>query len=739
MEGSLWAAAQEDEQRPEIDVDELQSLFAMAAPAKPAAAAERKGVEAKPQRVNLIDLRRANNCEIMLTKVKMPLPEMLAAILRLDDKSLDTDTVENLIKFCPTKEEADTLRAYDGDKSLLGKCEQFFLELMSVPRIEAKLRVFSFKIEFNAQVEELKKTLTLIISAAKEVRESETLTRVMRQVLELGNIINQGTARGGAKAFKLDSLSKLGDVRAVNNKMTLMHYLGKTLQKMPDLAEFYKELSHLEPASKVQLKALLDERQAVLKGLEKVEAELAAAENDGPASEAFSKVLREFYDGAKGEEEKLNELYREMDKTADLVVRYFGEDPTRKPFEDVCKVLVDFMNNYQKAVEDNKAQEEAEKKKKEKEEKERAEKERHGKNKADVPPSPNKPTLTFKSSSPPALTGSPSRRRTAGDEPLDEPAASEAPKVPRFLQNMKNLDRGSKPFKMLDVDVSQLGRGRAALRKSSDEGKPAAASEAEKLKKKVGFGSTFAVRGEADPRNGAEKKGEDQPKEETSGAGKSGTNSTSEGTEKEGESAGRTVGTGEPPVESVPRPEKPKSRRTSFPSGNKPTQNDGTVLGTEGPGEANGKTENGRLEELDLGTPMKDLMVRVRRKSGEFVRDGEGSPSSPQGLAERRKVSTPKSLDFRERLAVRRAGLSSPRETASPSPSSDRVRRTSGSPGSVRSSDSPLGKAMDGAETEEETRNGETEEGQRNGETEQGSGAKLLQNTTLETGDDKTK
>jgi uncharacterized protein YihD (DUF1040 family) len=64
----------------------------------------------------------------------------------------------------------------------------------------------------------------------------------------------------------------------------------QTLQKTPELAEFYKELSHLEPASKVQLKMLLDERQSVLKGLEKVEAELAAAENDGPTSAGFAKV-----------------------------------------------------------------------------------------------------------------------------------------------------------------------------------------------------------------------------------------------------------------------------------------------------------------------------------------------------------------------------------------------------------------------------------------------------------------
>lgn len=54
----------------------------------------------------------------------------------------------------------------------------------------------------------------------------------------------------------------------------------------------------------------------------------------------------------------------------------------------MCKVLVDFINNYQKAVEDNKAQEEAEKKKKDKEEKEKAEKERQEKSKADRPASP---------------------------------------------------------------------------------------------------------------------------------------------------------------------------------------------------------------------------------------------------------------------------------------------------------------------------------------------------------------
>lgn len=80
----------------------------------------------------------------------------------------------------------------------------------------------------------------------------------MQTILTLGNALNQGTARGtyvtqiqidyffmmpirlklisvfffldlsgSAVGFKLDSLLKLSDTRARNNKMTLMHYLCK--------------------------------------------------------------------------------------------------------------------------------------------------------------------------------------------------------------------------------------------------------------------------------------------------------------------------------------------------------------------------------------------------------------------------------------------------------------------------------------------------------------------------------
>ncbi|CAI0410240.1 unnamed protein product [Linum tenue] len=341
VQGSLWADSQRQESQsraPEIDISELESLFSAASVSEGSAASRigaRRGSNInKPEKVQLVDLRRAYNCEIMLSKIKIPLPEMINAILALDSSVLDIDQVENLIKFCPTKEEIETLKNFTGNKETLGRCEQFFMVLMTVPRVEAKLRVFAFRITFSSQVSDLRGNLNTVNDAAREVKESEKLRQIMQTILTLGNALNQGTARGSAVGFKLDSLLKLSDTRARNNKMTLMHYLCKLLaEKMPTLLDFGKDLAHLEAASKIQLKTLAEEMQAVSKGLEKVEQELAASENDGAISAGFQKVLKNFLHTAEAEVRSLISLYSEVGRNADGLSQYFGEDPARCPFE----------------------------------------------------------------------------------------------------------------------------------------------------------------------------------------------------------------------------------------------------------------------------------------------------------------------------------------------------------------------------------------------------------------------
>ncbi|KAL1532414.1 hypothetical protein AAHA92_32429 [Salvia divinorum] len=355
MQGSLWAETQKPEEAskaPELDLCELESLFSATIPNSDGRKANMRGSTVKSDKVHLIELRRAYNCEIMLTKVKIPVSDLMNSVLALDDSALDADQVENLIKFCPTKEEIELLKNYNGDIENLGKCEQFFLELIKVPRVEAKLRVFSFKIQFWSQV-----------------RNSVKLKRIMQTILSLGNALNQGTARGSAVGFRLDSLPKLAETRARNNKLTLIHYLCKVLaEKLPEVLDFHKDLVNLEAATKIQLKYLAEEMQAITKGHEKVVQELTASQNDGAVSEIFCTILNDFLGTVEAEVRSLAALYSGVGRNADSLAQYFGEDPARCPFEQVVSTLINFVRMIQKAHEENCKQLEFEKKKKAQEE-----------------------------------------------------------------------------------------------------------------------------------------------------------------------------------------------------------------------------------------------------------------------------------------------------------------------------------------------------------------------------------
>ncbi|XP_042413508.1 formin-like protein 6 isoform X1 [Zingiber officinale] len=363
MSGSLWAETQKSDELSkilEIDMSELESLFPAAVPnSKP-----RASVGGKSNKIHLIDLKRANNCEIMLTKVKVPIHDLMTLMLALDESILDVDQVDNLIKFCPTKEEMELLQGYKGDTESLGKCEQFFLELMKVPRVESKLRVFYFKIQYRSQVADLRINLNTINSVAKEIRGSVKLKRIMQAILSLGNALNQGTARGSAIGFRLDSLLKLSDIRARNNKMTLLHYLCKVLEeKLPEVLDFHKNLVFLEAASKLEFKILAEEMQAISNGVKNVEQELISSNNDDPpVSETFCEHLKRFLVVAEAEVRSLTSLYTAVNRNADALVQYFGEDPARCSFEQVISTLFNFTRMFERAHEENSKQQELERK-----------------------------------------------------------------------------------------------------------------------------------------------------------------------------------------------------------------------------------------------------------------------------------------------------------------------------------------------------------------------------------------
>ncbi|KAM0025972.1 putative tensin phosphatase, C2 domain, formin, FH2 domain, protein-tyrosine phosphatase [Helianthus debilis subsp. tardiflorus] len=361
-QGSLWAEKPDEATSvPEFDMSELENLFSASNPKSDRAARAKLQASNKPDIIHLIEHKRSYNCEIMLSKVKTPLHELMDYVLALDDSVMDVEMVDNLTKFCPTKEEMEQIKGYKGDKDSLGKCELFFIEMMKVPRAEAKLRVFSYKLQFSTQVSDLSANLEIVYLSVEQIKSSVKLRRIMQTILSLGNALNQGTSRGAAVGFKLDSILKLIETRARNNKMTLLHYLCKVLaEKLPELLDFSKELGSLEAASKIQLKALAEEMQSITRGLEKVIQEKRMCKKDGHVSKRFRKSLKKFLTSAESEVKSLAVLYSGVGKNVDALILYFGEDPARCPYEQVISTLLTFVRMFNQAHDENEKQIEAE-------------------------------------------------------------------------------------------------------------------------------------------------------------------------------------------------------------------------------------------------------------------------------------------------------------------------------------------------------------------------------------------
>ncbi|GER53105.1 B-zip transcription factor [Striga asiatica] len=194
------------------------------------------------------------------------------------------------------------------------------MELMKGPRVESNLRVFVFKIRFNTRVTNLRKTLNIINSASEEIRNSKKLREIMKTILFLGNTSSPRSPIASPLGFKLDCLSKLTNTNAANRRMTPMQYICKILaERSPELMDFHKDLINLEASTKVHLKTLAEEMEAINKSVEN--------------------TTKEFIDAAQADMSALTDLYSTAIRKADELPRYFGEDPARCPFEQVPMAL----------------------------------------------------------------------------------------------------------------------------------------------------------------------------------------------------------------------------------------------------------------------------------------------------------------------------------------------------------------------------------------------------------------
>uniref|UniRef100_A0A0A9A5Z9 Formin-like protein n=1 Tax=Arundo donax TaxID=35708 RepID=A0A0A9A5Z9_ARUDO len=218
-----------------LDEGIIEALFGTAAANRKPKSADSKdnsgdsssslGRSNTPEQIFLLEPRKSHNISIILRSLTVGRDEIIDA-LHDGHTELSTEVLEKLSRLSISKEEESTILKFSGNPDRLAPTEAFLLRLLlDVPNPFARVNALLFKVNYGAEVAQLKQSLRTLEMASQELRTKGLFFKLLEAVLKAGNRMNAGTARGNAQAFNLTALRKLSDVKSTDGSTTLLHFV----------------------------------------------------------------------------------------------------------------------------------------------------------------------------------------------------------------------------------------------------------------------------------------------------------------------------------------------------------------------------------------------------------------------------------------------------------------------------------------------------------------------------------
>jgi len=197
----------------------------------------------KPKEVLVLDSRRSNQINIGIKN--LPSISTLKAVIEdMDDKIITREGVEKLQSLMPTEDEISAIKEAQKENSEipLGTAEQFLIIMDSIPRLECRLKLWAFKVDFKAMEKDICEPLKSLKDGMKKVKLSQTFGKLLSLILDVGNTLN----RTQIQAFQLDYLTKVSWVKDTETKKSLLYHIMKTLiVNDPHVSDLSTEFSDL--------------------------------------------------------------------------------------------------------------------------------------------------------------------------------------------------------------------------------------------------------------------------------------------------------------------------------------------------------------------------------------------------------------------------------------------------------------------------------------------------------------
>ncbi|XP_044531236.1 disheveled-associated activator of morphogenesis 2 [Gracilinanus agilis] len=309
----------------------------------------------KVKELSVIDGRRAQNCIILLSKLKLSNEEIRRAVLKMDEEEdLAKDMLEQLLKFIPEKSDVDLLEEHKHEIDRMARADRFLYEMSRIDHYQQRLQALFFKKKFQERLAETKPKVEALLLASRELTRSRQLKRLLEVVLAIGNYMNKGQ-RGGAYGFRVSSLNKIADTKSsIDRNISLLHYLIMILEKnFPDILNMPAELQHLPEAAKVNLSELEKEINNIRKGLRAVEVELEYQKHQKrETGDKFIPIMSDFITVASFSFSELEDQLNEARDKFARALKHFGEPEGKMQPDEFFGIFDTFLQAFSEAQQD---------------------------------------------------------------------------------------------------------------------------------------------------------------------------------------------------------------------------------------------------------------------------------------------------------------------------------------------------------------------------------------------------
>ena len=299
-------------------------------------------------------LESIENIKVSVAMKNLPsISAIQKALETMNNTILTPENVKSLKSIFITKEQLKKFNEVKDPKANWDIPELFLVELNKIPNALAKLRIWEFLNGFYENYNMMIENAQKLQKGIKEFKENSFIKKCISMMLHIGNFLNKGLSQfGNAKGFTIEFLSKITDLRGINQTSAMEFILGKIREEEKEKFPFSEKVKtkdlypNIFAAANIMKSNLDSTNTSLFSGFEAFKKDLNSLNQEDVFVTKAKQLKKKIQEDLTKGKQALSDVDTEFQK----LLEYFPSTKKETTIEDYFAPIQVFLNNVDVVV-----------------------------------------------------------------------------------------------------------------------------------------------------------------------------------------------------------------------------------------------------------------------------------------------------------------------------------------------------------------------------------------------------